>query len=134
MKQVRKNHSAIAIVNYWVGLEKQTKNVAPWTTFWDWNEPACMAGGWWNKSCGEKLTNAQRWASSALEKCHITPLYLTQDDDVSNMVLMCHRCHLDQPDSLDAQVTYGYMRQRSIWDCLGTQGERAQLLQKLLEA
>ncbi len=133
MKQMRKKHSAISIVNYWVSWEKREKKSPPWGD-WDWNEPACMAGGWWDQSCDMKSTNAQRWASSGLEKCHVTPCYLTQDDDISNMVLMCHGCHSDQPDSLDARVTYDYMRQRSIWDCLGAQGERAQMLQKLLEA
>ena len=112
----RQPHSHLQIVNYWLAWETEHKQVPPWSEGgWDYGEPTCMACGFWLEKWDDQTTVGKRWASSSLQKCHVTPLYLTHDDTISNMVLMCERCHLGQPDSVDPQVTYDYMKAKNFW-------------------
>jgi 5-methylcytosine-specific restriction endonuclease McrA len=39
------------------------------------------------------------------------PLYMGGADEVSNMVLMCGECHDAQPDSVNPEDTYAFMRE-----------------------
>lgn len=49
------------------------------------------------------------WAGSRIERCHIIPASLDGPDQPSNLVLLCHRCHLDAPDVLDPAVMWKYI-------------------------
>jgi 5-methylcytosine-specific restriction endonuclease McrA len=45
-----------------------------------------------------------RWHKSGLQICHIVPVMLGGDNDPSNLFLMCERCHLRAPDSVDYEA------------------------------
>ena len=122
----RKNISRSSIAEYWAAWERENGKQAPWSSHgWDWGEPACMAGGHWKPGWDNPKTVKVRWNETSLEKCHIVPLYLGGADEVSNMVLMCSSCHSEHPDSTDPEVTFGYMRARTLFDCLGVGGTLA---------
>lgn len=119
----RKSFTRGQIVEYWINWEKQNKRVPPWCSHgWDWGEPACMAGGYWLPKWDERKTLKGRWENSGLERCHVIPLVKNGPDELSNLVLMCENCHAMQPDSTDPEVTYAYMRARTLFDCHGVSG------------
>ena len=45
-----------------------------------------------------------------LERCHIVPASLGGSDDPSNLVLLCHRCHLDSPNVADPEIMWDWIR------------------------
>ncbi|WP_028829879.1 HNH endonuclease [Proteocatella sphenisci] len=51
--------------------------------------------------CGYKNT---------LEKCHIIPDSLGGKDEPSNLVLLCHRCHLENPNVTDPEIMWDWIR------------------------
>lgn len=46
----------------------------------------------------------------SLERCHIIPGSLGGKDIPSNLVLLCHRCHLDNPNVIDPEVMWDWLR------------------------
>jgi 5-methylcytosine-specific restriction endonuclease McrA len=113
MSQKRKMPTKGDIVNYWIKWETDKKQIPPWGD-WDWGEPACMACTRWLEGWDDPETIRGKWNSTkGLERCHVIPRYLGGTDDVSNLVLMCPKCHQNQPDDLDPEITYMYMRERS---------------------
>ena len=113
MSQKRKMPSKGAIADYWMKWETDNKQIPPWGD-WDWGEPACMACTRWLEGWDNPKTITGKWNSTkGLERCHVIPRYLGGTDDVSNLVLMCPKCHQSQPDDLDPEITYMYMRERS---------------------
>ena len=42
-----------------------------------------------------------------LQRCHIVPHALGGEDAPSNLVLLCGRCHLDNPNVADTEVMWG---------------------------
>lgn len=119
----RRSFTRSQIARYWLDWEIEHGTTPPWDSDgWDYGEPACMAGGWWNPNWDAGKKPATRWNSTSLHKCHIVPLFKDGPDEVSNLVLMCENCHAHQPDSRDPEVTYAYMRERTIWDCKGIGG------------
>ena len=119
----RRSISRGQIARYWIEYEIEQKTIPPWSSHgWDYGEPACMAGGWWKPGWDKPKTATGRWNSSSLQKCHVVPLFKGGPDDVSNLVLMCENCHAQQPDSTDPEITYAYMRARTLWDCHGIAG------------
>lgn len=45
-----------------------------------------------------------------LERCHIIPHALGGKDEPSNLVLLCKRCHLDNPNVLDKEIMWDWLR------------------------
>jgi len=111
-RQKRKMPTIGDIVDYWMKWETENKEIPPWGS-WDWGEPACMACTRWLESWDQPKSIRAKWNSTGLERCHVIPRYLGGTDDVSNLVLMCSQCHQNQPDDLDPEITYRYMRERS---------------------
>ena len=60
-----------------------------------------------------------------LERCHIIPASLGGKDEPSNLVLLCHRCHLDNPNITDPEIMWDWIRAYGVaiydtfWDRLG---------------
>ena len=44
-----------------------------------------------------------------LERCHIVPDSLGGEDTPSNFVLLCKRCHLDNPNVADPQIMWDWL-------------------------
>jgi 5-methylcytosine-specific restriction endonuclease McrA len=98
----RRYISKLQIVNYWVNWQKENRKLPPFGDF-DIGEPACMACGYWEEDW-------DLWNKTAgLEKCHIVAICMGGVDDVSNMVVMCERCHKQHPYKRDPEATYNYM-------------------------
>ncbi|RUT30493.1 HNH endonuclease [Paenibacillus zeisoli] len=47
---------------------------------------------------------------NSLERCHIIPESLGGDDKASNLVLLCKRCHLENPNIADKDVMWDWLR------------------------
>lgn len=45
-----------------------------------------------------------------LQRCHIVPHALGGEDAPSNLVLLCGRCHLDNPNVADTEVMWDWIR------------------------
>ncbi|ADY57466.1 HNH nuclease [Syntrophobotulus glycolicus DSM 8271] len=45
-----------------------------------------------------------------LERCHIIPDSLGGEDTPSNLVLLCHRCHLENPNVTDPEIMWDWIR------------------------
>ena len=61
----------------------------------------------------------------SLERCHIIPDSLGGEDEPSNLVLLCRRCHLDNPNVTDPQIMWDWIRSYEVpfydtfWSILG---------------
>ena len=60
-----------------------------------------------------------------LERCHIVPDSLGGEDIPSNFVILCKRCHLDNPNVADPEIMWDWLRAYSVplydtfWDIQG---------------
>ncbi|EDU36470.1 MULTISPECIES: HNH endonuclease [Clostridium] len=45
----------------------------------------------------------------SLERCHIIPHSLGGEDKPSNLVLLCHRCHLENPNVTDPEIMWDWL-------------------------
>lgn len=60
-----------------------------------------------------------------LERCHIIPASSGGKDEPSNLVLLCKRCHIDNPNVTDPEIMWDWLRAYSVpfydtfWDLLG---------------
>lgn len=45
-----------------------------------------------------------------LDRCHIVPSSLGGCDDPSNLVLLCKRCHLENPNVTDPEIMWDWIR------------------------
>lgn len=60
-----------------------------------------------------------------LERCHIVPASLGGKDEPSNLVLLCKRCHIDNPNITDPEIMWDWLRAYAVplydtfWDHLG---------------
>lgn len=60
-----------------------------------------------------------------LQRCHIVPDSLGGEDIPSNFVLLCSRCHLDNPNVADAEIMWDWLRAYAVpyygtfWDIHG---------------
>lgn len=65
-----------------------------------------------------------------LERCHIVPDSLGGEDDPSNIVLLCKRCHIDGPNVKDSEVMWDWIKAYSVpfyntfWGILGAKEYR----------
>lgn len=46
----------------------------------------------------------------SLERCHIIPDSLGGEDKPSNLVLLCHRCHLENPNVMEPEIMWDWLR------------------------
>lgn len=46
----------------------------------------------------------------SLERCHIIPYSLGGEDTPSNFVLLCKRCHLDNPNVMDQEIMWDWLK------------------------
>ena len=92
------------IVEYWQA-EHEAGRPSPWLPDWGWDKPECMA-------CGYLSDYWKDWTTSSLDRCHIIPKALGGEDEASNLVLMCRRCHQDSPDCSDPQILIRWMEER----------------------
>ena len=59
----------------------------------------------------EALERCWRCASkSSLERCHIVPRSLGGEDIPSNFVLLCKRCHVENPNIADPEIMWDWLR------------------------
>ncbi|MEC0329416.1 HNH endonuclease [Paenibacillus macerans] len=49
-------------------------------------------------------------SEKSLERCHIIPASLGGEDAPSNLVLLCHRCHLENPNVTDPEIMWDWLR------------------------
>ena len=49
-----------------------------------------------------------------LERCHIVPDSLGGEDIPSNFVILCKRCHLDNPNVADPEIMWDWLRAYSV--------------------
>lgn len=103
------------IAQYWFdkGIDSQTLKVVLLTketdfsrvkiVVVDWGEPECWA-------CGRYAANLEQmdsknigdiWNNSQLQRCHIVARQFNGSDDVSNLFLLCPKCHRESPDLRD---------------------------------
>lgn len=47
---------------------------------------------------------------SSLERCHIIPESLGGKDKPSNLVLLCRRCHVENPNVIDTDIMWDWLR------------------------
>jgi hypothetical protein len=78
------------IVNYWTAREDECGLAVDWAEAHD----RC-----WR--CGYK---------SRLQQCHIVPKSLGGQNDPSNLVLLCGRCHREAPNVADSRFMWIWMR------------------------
>lgn len=45
-----------------------------------------------------------------LERCHIVPDSLGGKDEPSNLVMLCKRCHMDNPNVADPEIMWDWLR------------------------
>lgn len=45
-----------------------------------------------------------------LERCHIIPRSLGGEDIPSNLVLLCSRCHIENPNIADPEIMWDWLR------------------------
>lgn len=60
-----------------------------------------------------------------MQRCHIIPESLGGKDEPSNLVLLCHKCHLDNPNVADPEIMWDWIRAYGVpfydtfWDLMG---------------
>ncbi|MCD2348254.1 HNH endonuclease [Clostridium guangxiense] len=45
-----------------------------------------------------------------LERCHIIPQFLGGKNYPDNLVLLCHRCHIENPNVKDSEIMWDWIR------------------------
>ena len=108
MQSKRKNIKASYIAEFYFRAENETK--VKLKRLVDPGEPNCWACGFYRNSDeidydfsndGENAFECwNRAAKDFLEKCHIVPYAISQDDSLSNFVLLCSDCHKESPDTI----------------------------------
>lgn len=93
------------IIKYW---QKQPDKPSELDLNFDWNEAhehLC-----WN--CGET-------SKTTIERCHIVPRQLGGEDVVSNLVLLCKRCHNEAPDTSNPENMWEWIKSNKIQFAIG---------------
>jgi hypothetical protein len=80
------------IVNYW--FDSKT----PYTFYnLDADHPGCFACGYISEGNREPRSIEKQWDRSRLERCHLIGKADGGSDALSNLVLLCKRCHHEAP-------------------------------------
>lgn len=93
--------------------------------FIDWGEPACFACGYYQERWGrpawdedtqgptpDRVLN-ERWERSALQKAHLCGYQFGGDNEADNFAMLCRRCHIEAPDTPDAEVMVRWIERRT---------------------
>ena len=94
--------------------------------FIDWGEPACFACGYyqerwdqvapWDETqdgpTPDRVLN-ERWQRSRLQRAHLCGYQFDGDNEPDNFAMLCRRCHIDAPDTPDADVMVRWMARRT---------------------
>jgi hypothetical protein len=76
-----------AVAKYW--SERNTfRNL-------EWTQPGCFACGYWSQARFSTVESG--WQASRLERCHLVSASEGGTTDLSNIVLLCGRCHRKAP-------------------------------------
>lgn len=51
---------------------------------------------------------------SSLERCHIIPVSLGGDDIASNFVLLCKRCHIENPNISNKKIMWDWLKAHGV--------------------
>ena len=102
----RKNIKRSTIVKHYVeGSNRKVKvNVC------DWGEPCCWACGYYSRGHKHDVRKSDKHWSACwdradyLEKAHIIPFALTEDDSLENFVLLCKECHRKNPNTTSVEA------------------------------
>ncbi|MCD2099630.1 HNH endonuclease signature motif containing protein [Rhodococcus qingshengii] len=100
------------VAEYW--FEHQSDDS---TFVLDLGSPACMACGWTPYLTAIEdtaVTARARWSetNSKLQRCHIVPHALGGSEDVSNLVMLCKKCHGESPDVSDPEFMIEWVKSR----------------------
>lgn len=103
--------SSIAL--YWSRHEEELGK------FIDWGEPTCWGCGYFESdndivSTQASLTDIMKcWnKQSYLERAHIIPKGLSGCNCESNLVLLCHQCHKENPDTDNRKYFFKWLNNR----------------------
>ena len=112
----RKHYRRSQIVKYWFsdeGQERLMKHDSRLLVSLEWDIPHCFAC---NRTAIDpdelKHECVKNWdhARIPIERSHIIPLALGGIDHVSNIVLLCKRCHQHNPNCNDEEMYWLWMR------------------------
>lgn len=78
----------------------------------DLSSPACFACNWAGVKVGEYKSPVVAWNSLRLERCHIVAASIGGSSDLSNLVLLCSRCHREAPMTANRTLMLQWMRTR----------------------
>tara|TARA_R100001443_G_scaffold108138_2_gene118379 strand:+ start:301 stop:846 length:546 start_codon:yes stop_codon:yes gene_type:complete len=76
----------------------------------DWGEPCCWACGYYSRDHKYDVRKSDKHWSACwdradyLEKAHIIPFSLTEDDSLDNFVLLCKECHRKNPNTTSVEA------------------------------
>lgn len=76
-------------------------------SYWANHSDECGLGVDWAEAHERCWRCAYR---SALERCHIVPRAMGGPDDVSNLILLCGRCHREAPNVSDPRFMWIWLR------------------------
>lgn len=86
----------------------------------DWGEASCQACSYYPQAHTRYDGDPASWEKAAfLERAHIVPKSLGGDDDVSNFLLLCKRCHEDAPDTSERAAMLAWADRRGHHGWLG---------------
>jgi hypothetical protein len=80
--------SIVSIARFWSGED---------TFDLDWHCPLCFACRNNGLANGRRETTEAEWSASGLQRCHLVPHAEGGSSDVTNLVLLCTRCHREAP-------------------------------------
>lgn len=87
--KVRKSlPTIVSIARYWSGKDTFDLN---------WDTPICFACRWFGLANGRRETTEAEWSASGLQRCHLVAHAEGGSSDVTNLVLLCTRCHREAP-------------------------------------
>ncbi len=120
VRKKRKNVKASTIVKRYVeGSGRKVK-----VKFFDWGEPSCWACGYYSHrsiyECDIKKSD-KHWSAcwdraKFLEKAHIVPFSLTEDDSPENFVLLCKQCHSKNPNTTSVKGYQAWLDSVPLWN------------------
>jgi HNH endonuclease len=85
---------------------------APWKCI-NIDEPCCFGCGYSREH--ESSDWRRAWMVSGLDRAHVVGIAEGGSDDISNLVLLCGRCHREHPRTHLARETFEWLDKRESW-------------------
>lgn len=105
--ETRKTYSAKTIIDHWAEHEDEFPSIRSHSI--GWGEPFCFGCGWLPPVTGQRIWDkAQRW----LDKAHLEDWAYKHNDEVENIVYLCHLCHTDMPSFEERQSAMEWVENR----------------------